>query len=163
MAHDTMRGLSLKQPWLYAITDLGKRVENRTWTPPIYMMGERIALHASKTKSKAEWIAAEKIYGQAITKDVPTGAIVATAVIVNWIDDKYQTGWFPEIGHPDKDLWKKQEKWFFGPFGWILDLVHELDEPIPCKGMLGLWQVSPSLVEEINRQLVRDGFLKVQL
>lgn len=150
MAQDRMRALSLKQPWLYAITDLGKRVENRTWKPPGNMVNERIALHASKKKDGNEWDAAEQIYGSPITVVVPTGVIVASAVITGWIDTT--------TGNPmvDPEWWVKQEKWFLGPVGWILDNLHVLDKPIPATGALKLWSISGHVERVIQKQLVRD-------
>ncbi len=134
-----MKALSLKQPWLYAITHLGKPVENRTWQPPGYMIGQWIALHASKTKSRDEWVMAESIHGSKITTVVPTGKIVAVARI-----DRIET------------LMTAQQpvsKWFFGPYGWILEDIRLLNNPIPARGMLGLWEVPIDIENQMNKQL----------
>lgn len=40
--------------------------------------------------------------------------------------------------------------WFFGPFGWALDEIRPLAEPVPCKGALGLWRV-PEHIEHLMR------------
>ncbi len=45
---DTMYALTLWPEWLPAFTHMGKRVENRTWMPPSWLLGQRIALHAGK-------------------------------------------------------------------------------------------------------------------
>lgn len=133
-----MRALSLQQYWLYAITDLDKRIENRSWPPPHSVLGKRIALHAS---ARPEWGSREHIIrmsGKLIPKDVPTGAIIGSAIVKGFTK-----------ASPDK--------WFFGPYGWYLREVHKLDEPIPIKGMLGCWTVPADIAEEIERQVKRDG------
>lgn len=42
------------------------------------------------------------------------------------------------------------DKWFFGPIGWVLEDVQKLEEPIPCRGMLDLWDVP----QEISQALI---------
>lgn len=149
-----MRAISLKQPWLYAITHLGKRIENRTWRPPAFMISRRIALHASGRKDQREWVAAEKIHGSEIPQILPFGAIVATAVITDWFTKESQT----------KEMWwPEQEKWFFGPHGWVFDAVHVLDEPLPCKGKLGLWRIPDDIEGQIKYQLMRDDIVKASI
>ena len=122
-----MRALSIKQPWLYCITDLDKRVENRTWKPPDWIIGQRIALHSSK--KMGDLVAASDIAGfklSTVANDMPLGAIVATARVDGWIDFL-------------------DSKWFSGPVGWILSDVVKLHEPVPHRGRLGLWEVSVEL------------------
>lgn len=40
-------------------------------------------------------------------------------------------------------------KWFMGPFGWLLEDITPLRTPIPCRGMQGLWPVSPEAEQAI--------------
>ena len=42
------RVLTLKQPWAFAITYLGKRVENRVWAPNPAKLPLRVMIHAGK-------------------------------------------------------------------------------------------------------------------
>ena len=82
-----MKALSIKQPWLWAITDLDKRIENRTWKPPQNIIGQRIALHASK---KDDPHGEQKLYdiaGIHPPTDLHRGTIVATACIIGWLDN----------------------------------------------------------------------------
>jgi hypothetical protein len=137
-----MRGFSLQQYYLYAVTDLDKRIENRTWKPPKHIVGKRIALHASKAIMPGSLNAVASL-GHISTNslmaiDIPRGVIVATAVVE---------------GHATES----RNRWFFGPYGWILSRVHKLDNPIPCKGMLGLWRVPRDIEWEIRYQLIRDS------
>jgi hypothetical protein len=56
---------------------------------------------------------------------------------------------------------KSRSKWFYRPddgsinYGWVLDSVKRLKNPIPCQGALGLWNVPPGVLRAIKRQLPR--------
>lgn len=135
-----MRALTLKQPWLYTITDLDKWVENRSWKIPSDRLGDWIALHAGKTIDKREWDMAEAIHGSPITRDVPIGAIVGAATFTNIVTRPEQLTGF-------------KRKWFFGPYGWVIERKFVLDYPIPCRGALSLWSVPDEIAVEILAQL----------
>lgn len=146
-----MRALSIKQPWLYCITDLDKYVENRTWTPPNWIVGKRIALHASKkmddlmSKRAASELAGFKL--STVVDDMPLGAIVATAVLQGYIvTRKSGRAMNVHVGDID-DYHPSLDKWFFGPVGWVLKDIQKLAEPIPHRGQLGLWDVDPAILE----------------
>ena len=143
-----MRALSLRQPWLYCITEHGKRIENRTWKAPDHIIGQRIALHASAAKHGKEWRAVAELTGIWVPwSAVVTGAITATAVVAG----QFRSGWEPD----ELDL--EQQKWVMGPWCWILKDVVKLDEPIPAKGMLGLWRVPEQEASWIRPSLERRG------
>ena len=138
-----MKALSLKQHWLYAITDLDKRIENRSWPPPAHIIGRRIALHASKTIDRDSNDAILQIAGVGVPFNTPRGAIVATVVIAGY----HESGGY-------------YDKWFFGDYGWILDDVLVLPEPQPCNGMLGLWKVPDDIEEYILREVAHQEMKK---
>ena len=129
-----MKALSIRQPWLYCITDLDKRVENRTWAPPDWIIGQCIYLHASKRmddligKRAASELAGFKL--STVVDSMPLGGIVATARV---------DGWFSKQKMPNHPLFRS--KWFFGPIGWILSDIRQLPEFVPHRGQLGLWDV----------------------
>ena len=133
-----MKALSIKQPWLHCITELDKRVENRSWKPPQWMIGEKIALHASKGLASKESIGvASKISGVNLSVvNSVRGAIVATAVVEGWL-------WHLHLN----SMTETERKWFAGPFGWVLTEVKKLETPVICRGHLGLWGI-PQEVEE---------------
>lgn len=143
-----MKALSIKQPWLWAITDLDKRVENRTWRPPADVIGERIALHAGKTSDWAGYMVLYRIIDRRAPSPLPHGAIVATATVMGWVSDKpYENCCI--YNHVDIAACL-EDRWYFGPFGWLLDEVRKLPEPIPCRGWLGLWDVPLELLEMVK-------------
>ena len=43
-----MKALTIHQPWASLITARAKTIETRSWKPPRNMIGERIAIHASR-------------------------------------------------------------------------------------------------------------------
>ena len=142
-----MRALTLKQPWLFTITDLDKWVENRSWKIPDKLQGEWIALHAGQANESAEWRKAGAIHGALITSDVVFGAITAVCTFTHIVTRAMQ-------------ITAYKRKWFFGPYGWVIGEKYVLDAPIPCRGMLGLWTVPEEIAADISRQLVVDGIIE---
>ena len=141
-----MKALSIKQPWLWAITDLDKRIENRTWKPSHWIIGKYIALHASLKNDPGGATAIDSISGHWPPKDLPRGCIVATVRIRGWIN-KRGFGLGLDKNNPS---YLANDKWLIGPCGWVLSDVQKLDTPIPCKGALRLWNVPQEILEQIN-------------
>lgn len=146
-----MKALTIKQPWLWCITDHRKRVENRTWKPPFDMVGQYIALHASKSKDQDEWRAAWNIIegGMPSLDGMPLGAIVATALIKGYIVVN-DMGGVEEQTKAAANYYPSTDPWFFGPVGWLLADVRKLSQPIPCTGALGLWEVPADIAKIIK-------------
>jgi hypothetical protein len=119
-----MRALTLWQPWAYAVADLGKRLENRTWTPPALLVGERFAIHAGARLDRAAMELLELKRDQLVF-----GAIVATAVYAKHVD------------HVDQ-VTEGQRQWWRGPLAWVLEDVHVLHTPVPTRGWQKLWTLS---------------------
>jgi ASCH domain len=147
-----LRALSVKQPWLEAITHGDKRVENRSWPAPEWAIGQVIGLHASKgfdwgaefpPGRKALWCPPE---------DLSLGAVVALARI---------TGCHPlyNICNPSGVPETVCSPWaVWGQCHWLLDEVCPLAEPVPCKGSLGLWRLPEDVEKAVREQLeVRHG------
>jgi hypothetical protein len=135
-----MKALSIKQPWVHAILDDGKDIENRTWKRSFR---GRIALHASLKPQYGD------IYPSGMKAPdfdkLDYGAICGVARVVD-IVTKSRSKWFqkPTRTYPN--------------FGWVLADVKRLKKPIPCEGMLGLWQVPPSILRSMKRQLPKRYF-----
>ncbi len=129
-----MKALSIKQPWVHAILHEGKDVENRSWQRDFRGW---VALHAS-----AKPIRDEKFpRGHQVPplEDLDYSAICGIARVVDMVT-------------------KSRSKWFHRPddgevnYGWVLADVKPLAKPIPCKGALGLWDVPPKVLKELQRQ-----------
>lgn len=95
-----MKALSLRQPWGFAVSHLGKRIENRIWKHLKHgfdrinsggiVRGEQIAIHASQTKPKDyDWDGVEHAIGRRLTEDeqdtvdVQRGHIICTADVID--------------------------------------------------------------------------------
>jgi hypothetical protein len=138
------KALTIKQPWLYAIMELGKTVENRDWEPPSYIIDQRIALHASRSYDKDGDIAIARITGYQVPRNLPRGCFLATATISGVVTEEEVFS-----GVVSLDI----TEWFCGRYGWLLDYIRPLDTPIVCKGQLGLW----SIPDECLRRSDKDS------
>lgn len=128
------RALSIQQPWADAILHGTKRVENRTWA----RKGEVgwIWLHApaSYDREGALWMRQRGLHTPEL--GAPTSAIVGLAYV-----DRISA-------HvPDDDPWA------FGPVCWHIYAVIALEEPVPCRGALGLWTVPDGALAKARAEL----------
>lgn len=160
MNKQTNKALSIKQPWLWAIFDLDKSIENRTWKPPDYIIGKRIWLHASKKDDgfafsslishlgPARWTnwwgqIEEKIGHtldpQEVNNKLPRGAIVGSVKVRGYIEKSSSP-----VPQPPP--------WFVGPIGWVWADVKMLSKPIRVDGKLGLWNVPDDILRQIENQ-----------
>lgn len=136
------KALSIRQPWVWAILNAGKRIENRSRR--FHYRGP-ICLHASTADFRkemgsyeftcqdvcaAQWHsplrgARRNEAGPKLADLIPDpaalqrGGIVGTAAIVNCVENS-------------------DSPWFFGPYGLVLTNVQPV-EFIPVKGALGLF------------------------
>jgi hypothetical protein len=142
-----MRFLSLSRPWTWAIFDpvANKGVENRSWMPPVEMIGERFAIQASKSWDHD---AITLFFKLGLThfpnrKDkYPSGVIVGVATL-----DRVVT--------TAATLPPEQARWFFGECGWVLTDRIALPSPVACPGALGLRILPMDVTVAVIRQL--DG------
>jgi hypothetical protein len=142
-----MRALTVMQPWAGAIAYGKKNVENRTWSAPDYIIGQTFAVHAGRSvdwdATAAAWIAAgltpydgiatRKAWSASLT----LGAVVAVARVT--------ASCLPWECRGECSPWAAK-----GQDHWQLADVRPLPEPVPCRGMLGLWRL-PDEVERLVR------------
>ena len=146
-----MKAITIWPEWAFAITHLGKRVENRSWSRS-GLAGSYIAIHAGASfgggggmkraqsaldrmivaAAVAGWSpkGLEEVFTKATAENpcadsfdpaIHVGAFVATARVV-------------QVRRP-----VHLAPWETGPLCWELDDVRRLVEPIPAKGRQGLW------------------------
>ena len=136
-----MKALTLWRPWPAAILFLGKRVENRTWVPPSSVIGQTIAIHAGKRIDDPRALGGDGGFTRAeialYNERRLAEGIVGIARLVAC----------------RRSCPPGQERWWCGPFGWLLDEVQVLDRPIPCRGAQGLWEVPEEIELEVDGQL----------
>jgi hypothetical protein len=160
MASD-FRALSIQQPWASAIAYGPKRVENRTWSAPPWIIGQTIALHASKGPDwdapEKAWIAAGLVpyrYGdprKAWTASLVLGAVVALAEVTGCHHSEecmLPASALPACGRTGCSPWAARRQ-----FHITLDRVRPLREPVPCRGALGLWRLPVDIELAVREQL----------
>lgn len=151
-----MRALTLKRPWPYVILRCGKMVENRPWKPWPVVMGQRIAIHAGKGwDPSAEQYLPFGVWPAAVEAE----GIVGTAIVEGYvrklsmdldIEGSVPSAWGTPFCVTKRATEIVNDKFFFGPYGWVLKDVRELVSPIPCSGKQGLWHVSEDIVSRIG-------------
>lgn len=130
-----MKALTIKQPWVHAILHEGKDIENRSWQRSFRGW---LAIHASAQPRRDAGFPRGHRIPDLDTLDY--SAICGVARVVDMVT-------------------KSRSKWFWRPddgstnYGWVLAEVMTLKTPIPCKGALGLWDVPPKVLRELQRQL----------
>lgn len=124
-----MKALTVKQPWASLIVHGGKDVENRSWTT---RYRGPIAIHAAARHVKGLepllWKAARRPTGKA-----PNSVVLGLVDLVDVVR-----------GHPS--AWAQDGCWH-----WVLANPRPLVTPIPQTGALGLWNVTPQLLDAIEK------------
>lgn len=155
-----MKGLSLWQPWASLVAWREKAIETRPWGTSYR---GPIAIHATQLfpRDAIELCHQEpfrfalKAAGVVQPADLPRGAIVAVARLV---DILATGGADPRATDPWPRRWVQdlsgQER-AFGDFschryGWFLEDVRALPEPILCRGAQGLWSVPADVLAKIG-------------
>lgn len=149
-----MKGIALWQPWASLVAYGLKTFETRGWAAPGWLVGQRIAIHATKgvepggeaafretcERPRFRW-ALRQIGTTA--EGLPRGAIVATAVLSRCVEMTDELIYEVEERNPvevDFGLWEP------GRFAWALEDVVRLEEPVEFSGSQGLMDVPRELV-----------------
>jgi hypothetical protein len=114
-----MKCLSVRQPWVDAIFELGKDVENRSWRTPYR---GPLLIQASKTIDR-EGVCVGGCGSCCERESFVTGAILGIVDLTDVVD-KSASGW------AEADCWH-----------WLLANPRLLAEPIPCAGKPGIFEV----------------------
>jgi ASCH domain len=146
-----VKALTVKQPWAWAIAYGSKRVENRTWMPPSSL--RELAIHAGARSSWdrdgeasplvwREWKRLGHLAAHLDRKSewIDFGAIVAIAELADCHDGTLEQGECSDWA--DRRL-----------YHWVLANIRPLAEPVPARGMLGLWTVPEEAERAVRAQL----------
>ncbi|MCA9540368.1 MAG: hypothetical protein KC620_15825 [Myxococcales bacterium] len=156
--------LTVRQPWAWAITHAGRRIENRDWRPPSELAWQPLAIHAGRA-----WTRNEKLDAAALSSalhghmEVPLGAegyvfgsIVALAHVVGFVDldprtDRGVYSFISDSSHGPVAVGGRltrrdieaalSDRWWRGPCGWLLDDIRPLPHPVASRGHEKLWVV----------------------
>jgi hypothetical protein len=129
---ETMKALTIVQPWASLIVYGEKRFETRGWTAPPGW----IAIHAGKRKPANIYLE-NIIPGAENTVDLPRGVILGWV----WLSQSHSTdnpNFLSKLSGYEKELGDYSP----GRYAWELTHIYRLHTPIPAKGALGLWQWS---------------------
>ena len=136
-----MKALTISQPFANLIVDGDKFVENRKWE---CLYRGLLAIHAGKG---TQYLTRREL------AEYPTGAIIGVCRVSGCVhvataraNPKHGSGRLTPIDM-EKVLAHKHTE---GPYGIVLSDVVKLDEPIPCNGMLGLWNVPADIADRIR-------------
>lgn len=164
-----MKALSLREPWLSAIFDLNKTIENRTWNTKFR---GRFFLHASRGMTRAEYNHGCEFITAAGATPIPRErlrphGIVGMATLVDVIEP---LKWWPgsgETGRADlsdvvrgmrlrgktmRPIGMSDLRWWMpDQYGFVLEDVASFSTPISCKGALGFFNIPQSLAERAER------------
>lgn len=150
-----MKAITIKQPWATLIALGLKEFETRSWATKYR---GPIAIHAGKSVDK-EAFRDPAIYralckkGIKQLKDLPTGAVIATAQLIEChqvTKDYYDLHAEPRAA-TDKERVIEGDEWWFGNyeggrFAWQLADVKAI-EPVQAKGQLSLWNWDESAID----------------
>lgn len=131
--------LTIWQPWCSAIVEGHKRIENRGWRPPEWIIGMRIWLHAGKRFDLPGWERCARLGFDRAKADFPLGAIIGSARVGG-----YQTDEMPKAKILSREGWLyegadlRRDPWWVGPVGWVLEDVQPI-EPQDAVGLQKLW------------------------
>jgi len=143
-----MKCLTICQPYAHLIvtpqdelpmTQVQKRVENRTWSTPY--RGPML-IHAGK--SEKYW----NDYYSYLFPKVAWGAIVGRCQLIDCVEVLLDIEKRPVMSDfvRHKYPWLAQHEHTEGPWCWILEKVERFETPIPFAGKQGLFNVDDSIV-----------------
>ena len=142
-----MKTISLWQPYASLIAEGVKTIETRDWAPPKGLIGQRIAIHATKAVQTSD-VNGRGRHGRIAAalnnpywnENMPRGAVVCTAIL----DHAAQVNGPENNGQVTVDgnrLVAVDEWGDFGPGRWLWFLrdVEPVDPPVPARGHQGFW------------------------
>lgn len=151
-----MKALSIRQPWVWAILNAGKRVENRNWKPrnPGLRFRGDFLIHVSAGMTRSEYFDFVDIY-----KDIELGHpdfsnpshprfVRDTHLDIPSFDELPRGGMIGSATVVDV-VTQSESPWFFGPLALLLENVKQLAF-VPCKGALGFFDVPADVVSQLD-------------
>lgn len=130
-------------------------MENRSWIPPVRLLGTYIAIHAGlHYDDHWTWPA-----GWSPPGGTPTG-IVAVVRLAGALDTRFERKVYgpsvgPELTTAEREKLETldSDPWWVGPVGWFLTEPVSVGA-VDCKGALGLWEVPMQPATEVRRQWI---------
>ena len=164
-----IRALTVRQPWVWAIAEQGKTIENRTWQTAYRGLlaihaGARFDDDATMPVDRAErrlraLVAKIRLaHGSPPdTANLRLSRIIAVADLTGIhhasecrLPDRSPIPTLGDLagGRPGCSPWAIP-----GEYHWELGCVRPLPDPVPCKGRLGLWRLPEDVEKAVRAQL----------
>jgi hypothetical protein len=132
--------LTAHQPMAYLLMlphhdENAKRVENRTWRPPPWLIGKRIVVHAGMSRVRlraGDEIKWRLVFGAGL------GTVLVDGALAKAVTGSPGTGWLEEEFPPGYE-WLGTHRHAQGPWCWVVGDPEPFKEPIPRSGAQGLW------------------------
>lgn len=173
-----MRAITIWPEWVWAITRLGKNIENRTRTTHVLKPGDLLAIHAGAylggtQKYVRPAVAFYPVQVMAARSGWRLGVEAADNSIIAYntrtpstVQDRIHTlpygsvaavATFGGVLEPGsvargEELWPW---WASDQYGYILEKVQRLPTPVYCRGQQGLWTLPDNVLHEVVEQLSR--------
>lgn len=146
---EVVKAISLWQPWASLIAVGAKRIETRSWPAPPALIGERIAIHAAKTREHVQWCDELPFSLYTNNPDVlPYGAVIAIARLSRCTQITTETAARLERSYPHEHAFGDYTA---GRYAWVLDDIKAFPEPIPFTGRQRIFDV-PADILGLTRQ-----------
>jgi hypothetical protein len=145
-----MKAITLTQPWATLVAIGAKRIETRSWSTRY--IGD-LLIHAAKSfPAAARELCSSWPFNIALARvgidrpaQLPLGAIVGLTQLESCVPTPDVRDW---IGAEEKEFGDYGD----GRYAWVLAPMAGLRrfrDPIPCRGMLGIWTAPNDLPEGI--------------
>lgn len=131
----TIKALSIKQPWAGLIMAGIKTVEKRSWST---MYGGRLAIVSSAKPDNQAMEDMRRKLGKLPAICFVNGAILGTVDLTGMLwtaDDGVAESDHPNVTESMLEWWNNEG------VGWIVERPKRLPSPIPYKGQLGLYNI----------------------
>lgn len=128
-----MKVITIKQPWATLIVEGYKRFEFRSWKTNY--RGD-ILIHAGKGIDKEAMERLKKY----LPDEIPIGKIIGKATLTNCVP--MSKDFADMLSKENNDIYTTHS--FSRNYGFKLENVEKLDNPIEIRGQLGLWNYNNS-------------------
>lgn len=121
-----MRALTVRQPWAGAIFELGKDVENRSWTTPYR---GPILIHSAGAMWGTNKTLTKPLNDQSLAWSI--GSIIGVVELV-------------DVVRGAASVWADSKSWH-----WVLGDPQLFSIAIPARGAMGLWETPVELTKQV--------------
>lgn len=143
-----IKAVTLYQPWASLIVDLIKNIETRDWSPPAYMLGKKLAIHAGKYRVRDLDLpllkTVEDLYGYNWRSDLPYGAVLGTVTLNSTGIVEANDGINAYYRNSPNEVLKSVPVDDYGDFDvgrhlWFLSNVQKFKNPVEYRGHFKIW------------------------